>query len=80
MRQPRKRSTTATGSNLFHATYNSIEDSLNDWFLWWQMYGVTIQMLDNMTYVQMVTYMKGKNYFTDSYTNYINGVKHYYNA
>jgi len=73
MHLPTKRPTMAIGSDSNNwAKFDNIEDSVEDWVLWWKMYLPTML---NAPVDKVVNYMKSKNYFEDSYENYLKGVK-----
>ena len=76
MTYPSKRTTTASGklTNNF-ATFETIEDSVEDFLLWWKQYSLQFTQSPE----DMVYYMKQKGYFEDTYENYLNGVKYWVN-
>lgn len=72
MNLPTTRETTAiSGSESGFAVYESLEDSVDDFLLWWDMWG----WKPNEDYVKTVTFMKAKRYFEDTLENYLKGVK-----
>jgi hypothetical protein len=73
MKLPRVRPTKATGENRGHATFNSLQDSVADQILFLNYNGYR----QVNTPEELVTWMKNKGYFTDSYANYLNGVKRF---
>ena len=74
MKHPLKRRTLSKGADSNgYAIYSKPEDSIEDYILWWNYHtgrGVTEQ-----TPEAIVSFMKQKGYFEDSYENYLNGVK-----
>lgn len=72
MHLPTTRKTTAVdGDENGWAIFNTYEDSVDDFLLWFDMWGWKPQ--DDA--VKTVTFMKSKNYFEDTLENYIKGVK-----
>jgi hypothetical protein len=61
MRLPRRRITTATGSNLNHATYNSIEDSIIDRLIYEVKYMSKLSEVEYYNFLDRL-YTEGDNY------------------
>ena len=81
MKYPRKRSTTAIGgtgtdeNDLGYARYASVEDSVRDLFLWFAYVGFPkIPEPGSTPQNWYVGQLKLKNYFEDSFINYLRGV------
>lgn len=73
MHFPTKRQTTAHGSDdNGWAKYWSIEDSVDDFLLWFDMWGVRFG--DFKSVGDVISFMKSKGYFEDSLQNYLNDV------
>lgn len=70
----------ATGTNLGHATYNSVEDSIRDYKKWfdrrkpWFVFSPYL-----VTVAGFCRWLKEKNYFEASLDEYTKGVLHFYN-
>jgi hypothetical protein len=65
------RPTTATGENYDHATYKSIEDSIQDYIYWSNFVGMPKSFNSVKIFVD---YLKRKSYFEDTIENYLAGV------
>lgn len=75
MKLPKKRKTTATGEKYGHATYESIQDSVKDYSLYYKNMGYMA------IYPTIDTFIKAlvkRNYFEALETEYKNGLKHFY--
>ena len=68
MRLPRKRPTTATGSNLGHAVFNSRLDSIYDLVMWLDY---TNFPQDNKNFFQVIREMKKRKYFEANFNDYL---------
>jgi flagellum-specific peptidoglycan hydrolase FlgJ len=75
MRHPSQRRTLSTGSNLGHAKYKQLQDSVNDFRMYWDCFGYPSEFRSIPEYVD---HLKAKGYFTDSRDNYLRGVTHFY--
>jgi hypothetical protein len=71
MKLPTIRETTAIGENRGHAVFNSYEDSARDQLLY--LKARAYKQVN--TPEELVNWMKGKGYFTDTVENYLRGVK-----
>jgi len=76
MRLPKKRQTLATGENLKHATFKSLKDSVKDYFMRQENFGIS--KANDMAYMKSTiesNYAEDKNYFdkwvahVDNFTN-----------
>ena len=76
MKLPAIRQTTATGEKRGHATYNTIEDSIKDFKIYYEVRKYLFNYSSIDTYVKD---LKAKNYFEASEQDYKEGVKHFYN-
>lgn len=76
MKRPAIRPTTATGENKGHATYDSIEDSIQDISLYLKSRSYLTNYSTVGAYVRA---LKEKSYFEDSLSHYEAGVAHFYN-
>ena len=75
MKLPKTRKTLATGESRGHAVYNSVFDSVGDFWLWYQYVNLPHYWKDIETYIGA---LKMKGYFEDSQDNYLKGVKRFY--
>lgn len=75
MKEPQVRDTTATGTNRNHATYNDIEDSLEDFILYYQYFEYPEGFETIEDYVKA---LKEKGYFEAPFGQYLQGVQYYY--
>ena len=73
MKLPKIRETRATGENRGHATFAELTDSAKDQLMYLNYVGY--KQVDSPE--ALVTWMQSKGYFTDSYSNYLNGVKRF---
>lgn len=73
MKLPRVRPTKAIGENRGHAKFSSLTDSAQDQLLYLNYVGY--RQVDSPE--ALVTWMQSKGYFTDTYQNYLNGVKRF---
>lgn len=71
MKRPTIRQTTAIGENRGHAVFASLEKSVEDILL----YLKARDYKQVNTPEELVKWMQGKGYFTDTYDNYLRGVK-----
>ena len=76
MKLPAIRQTTAIGENRSHAVYNSIEDSVKDFKIY---YDIRQYLFNYSTIEAYVSALKEKNYFTGDIEQYRDGMKLYYN-
>lgn len=67
------RQTTAIGENKGHAVFKSLEDSARDQLLY--LKARNYQQVNSPE--ELVQWMKSKGYFTDTYENYLKGVKYW---
>ena len=76
MRLPKKRATLATGENLKHATFRNLKDSVKDYFMRQENFGIS--KANDMAYMKSTiesNYAEDKNYFdkwvahVDNFTN-----------
>jgi len=93
MKMPHVRQTTAVKALNGYAYYNTIEDSAADMLFWlaYEHYDYSKDVMPNLpslepnrtTFIDQsinmfVTFLKDKGYFTDTISNYYNGVKFWY--
>lgn len=93
MKMPHVRQTTAVKALNGYAYYNTIEDSAADMLFWlaYEHYDYSQDVMLNLpelepnrtTFIDQsinmfVTFLKDKGYFTDTISNYYNGVKFWY--
>lgn len=72
MKNPTKRTTLSKGSSNGYAVYDSVLDSLQDLGLYFDYYQIKLHNIpDAKTYVSRLS---DNGYFTDAYSNYLNGV------
>jgi uncharacterized FlgJ-related protein len=75
MKRPTKRETTSIGGDVYnYAIYNSIEDSIEDLFLWFDY--ANLNPNDYSSAEGYVNALKAKNYFQDNESTYLTGVKY----
>jgi len=76
MRMPKIRRTTADREQFNYAHHKTIEESAQDFCLWYTFSNLPdgLQTID-----QYVNGLHSKNYFEAPLTEYLNGVKHFYN-
>lgn len=77
MGYPSKRENRASGKmeQYGFATFNSVEDSVEDYLLWWKFHSIPFPSTAELA----VSAMKKKSYFEDTYDNYIKGVNYWLN-
>ena len=75
MRHPKKRKTTSVGSNRGHAVYNSLADSIIDYFYYLEVLGYP---LDEKSVYKWIIRLKNKRYFESSFEGYYKAVKYFY--
>jgi len=75
MRHPVKRSTYSLGSLGGYAHYNSFEDSIKDFYLWYTY----TNMRDQNSLFDFVAQLKQRKYFEADLQKYYNGVLVWYN-
>ena len=75
MKQATKRENTAIGTNREHAVYCCDEDSILDFFLWWNMHGYKPQDLNGKHLHDIISLMKGYGYFEDTQIRYTYAVE-----
>ncbi len=73
MKLPKIRQTKAIGENRGHAKFSDLSDSAKDQLLYLNYVGY--KQVDSPE--ALVTWMQSKGYFTDTYQNYLNGVKRF---
>lgn len=78
MKMPTKRKTIAVKELNGYAYYNSIEDSIRDWLLWWEYHNIDPGSFKNVT--EIVNAMKEKQYFEASLTGYRKAVQGHFNV
>lgn len=71
MKHPSVRETVSKGDLKGYAFYDSYEDSVKDYALWWKAREMPAEYA---TFKDFVKGLKDKGYFTDSFLNYSNGV------
>jgi len=72
MKNPKRRQTTSKGADYNnYAIYDNIDDSVEDFILWFKFHKA--QISEDLE--QTVRFMKDKGYFEDSFENYFNGTK-----
>lgn len=74
MKVPKKREHLCVGKKYGHAIYNTIEDSIRDYILWMNYFSAP----KDANLKEYIDFLKSKRYFEDKKTNYIRGVKHFY--
>ena len=74
MKLPKKRPTTATGENRGHATYNSLTDSIVDFYLWHRY--VNFPEVNRLR--RFIRAMKDRSYFEADFNHYLKGASHYF--
>lgn len=77
MRLPKTRSTLAVGEKDGHAYFNTIEDSIRDWLMWWNYHNLDPNQYKNVT--EIVTAMKNLSYFEASLNSYRRAVQAHFN-
>jgi len=50
--------------------YETLADSITDWFMWFAMWGKSVGDLNNMNLRQILTFMKSKKYFVIGLNEY----------
>jgi DNA-directed RNA polymerase specialized sigma54-like protein len=73
--QMQRRKTLATGADENNwAKFKTLEDSVQDYVNWFGYHNTDVKTLLTSAEI-LVSFMKDKGYFTDTYNNYIGGVK-----
>jgi hypothetical protein len=75
MRHPKIRKTLSVGSNLGHAKFNTLQDSVNDFRLWWHEFNMPNTYMNITNYVLL---LKSKGYFEAPLAEYARGMEHFY--
>jgi hypothetical protein len=75
MRHPKIRRTLSRGSNLGHAKFDSLQDSVNDFAIWWTYFNMPREALNIEDYVLL---LKQKGYYEAPVSEYLRGVNHFY--
>jgi hypothetical protein len=78
MKFPVRRETTSLRSENGYAYYESVEDSINDFYMWLGWHNKGIADFPNL--FELVAFMKEKGYFEDSFENYYNGCLKHFNT
>jgi uncharacterized FlgJ-related protein len=76
MKEPKVRPTTAKGTRLNHAYYNSLEDAVKDFRLWWQYNRMLAYYGGVEVYANV---LKSKGYYEAGIAEYIRGMSYFYN-
>jgi uncharacterized FlgJ-related protein len=75
MKHPIVRTTTSIGADVYnYAVYNTVDDAVVDLRLWFLHNGLNYENLTSSR--DYVTAIKSKNYFSDSYANYLKGLEY----
>lgn len=78
MKQPQRRETTSIGpTTTGYASFNSIEDSIQDLILWLAEFNAPETFGSNQSYV---SFLKSKGYFEDTLTNYMSATNKHLNT
>ena len=75
MKLPKVRRTTAIGESRGHAVYESLNDSVNDFYLWYKFSQLPDWWLNVQEYTDA---LKMKSYYEDKPENYYKGVNYFY--
>lgn len=75
MKCAKKRQTTCTGTNRYHATYDTIEDSITDYIYYMENMGIPFHETSAKKYVFL---LKSKNYFEADVVKYYIAVKKFH--
>lgn len=75
MKLPKVRKTTAIGENRGHAVYESLADSVNDFYLWYTYSKLPTWWLNVQEYTDALSM---KKYYEDKPYNYYKGVNYFY--
>jgi flagellum-specific peptidoglycan hydrolase FlgJ len=76
MKEAKVRQTTARGTRLGHAWYNSIEEAVQDYKLWWQ-YNRMLSFYGSAEVFANV--LKTKGYYEASISEYVKGMNYWFN-
>jgi len=78
MKMPQIRDTTAIVEKGGYAYYDTIDDSIRDFELWFNFHKTSISDFSNP--VELTNYMKSKGYFEDTLQNYQTAVVKHFNT
>lgn len=78
MKHPQRRQTTSKGERNGYAFYENYEASIEDFELWFNFHGTSVEEFEAPE--ELTNFMKEKGYFTDTLENYQTAVVKHFNS